>query len=89
MNSHPPVYGKLRAGTLCRVRYRDASFSYQHILRLSRITPAAVTTYGRLRRFEKDFIDISIVWEADTGRVSRGIVIPRPSIMSIVVFDSI
>lgn len=68
---------EIAIGSLCRIDYFDAGYSYRDLLAEGIGDPPILQSFGRLRRLTNDLVDLSIEWAATTHSTRRGIVVPR------------
>lgn len=73
----------LKIGKTYVIRYQDASYSYVDIVKKNLLPPKNVVSIGKIRRIEKDFIDLGTTWLKSEEKYFDGIIIPRDSILKI------
>ena len=77
---------RVREGNLYGIIYHEPAYSYvKNYINMK--PPHTITTFGKLRRNEKDFIDILIQWPEKNGAKGyEGLVIPKNFIKKIIPF---
>lgn len=76
----------MRQGELYGIIYHEPTYSFNK--KFLDQAPGTVMTFGKLRRKEKDFIDILIQWpEKKEGKEYEGLLIPKNFIKKIIAFE--